>query len=114
MRIVRTKEELKKAIKEGEHQIMVEGEYSKVLQKKLENKKKIGLAGVGIALLGIIAIPFTGGASAIPVVGLTVGTVTVTVAELALILGFGLSAIAMVKGYTHIEVTPEGIRIEKK
>lgn len=83
---------------------MVTGELAKTMRKKSKVKKG---ATIGSALLivgGIIAIPFTGGASAgitamgLTAAGLTIGTVTISAAELAILCGFVLGLTGILIG----------------
>ncbi len=109
---VRTKEELEQAIKNNKGEsIRVEGYYAKTLAEKIRSKKKISnVAKVGgfLAIIGgALAVPFTGGASlagcaaGAAAVGLTVGSITITTAELAMIIGacVCLGGYAISKGY---------------
>lgn len=94
MRTVRTKGELENAILERERSIRVTGDLARRMISKHNRRKKSLLYG-GIALTGIslVAIPFTGGLSSagimtgITATGLTIGTVTMTTAELLIICG---------------------------
>ena len=53
-------------------------------------------------------------ATGIGMMGLTIGTVTLTTAELAIIAGFGLGVIGVVKGF-NVSFKPTGeVLIEKK
>ncbi len=107
---VRTKEELEQAIKNNKGEsIRVEGSYAKTLTEKIRSKKKISnvaMAGGVLAIIGgVLAVPFTGGASlagcaaGAAAVGLTVGTISLTTAELAMILGTVLGGYAISKNY---------------
>ncbi|MBR6992381.1 MAG: hypothetical protein IKH97_09210 [Bacteroidales bacterium] len=117
MKTVTSKEELKDALKNKENEIHVVGEYAKTIQKRLANKKKIKWAGVGIIAASLVAIPFVGGAAAIPVMGLTAGAegVALTGVELAMVLGAGtfLGALFIFKGYT-IEIGDGKVVFKKK
>ena len=89
----------------------MEGSYAKTLAKKIRSKKKIrkvAITGGVLAIIGgVVAAPFTGGTSlagsvaGATAMGLTAGTVTLTTAELAMILGVGglLGGYAISKGY---------------
>lgn len=123
---VRTKQELEVALKNKATSIRIEGPYAKEFANTIrERKRKANTAkktamGVGaLALIGgIAAAPFTGGVSlagsvvGATAMGLTVGTITISTAELAMILGF--AAYAINKGYKikigkedeYIEMTP--------
>ena len=93
MIVVRTKEELQEAIKNKVDSIRIEGPYAKIFAK--------GAIGFGaLAVIGgLAAAPFTGGASLAGTVmgatamGLTIGAVTISTAELAMILGFAVYAL---------------------
>ena len=84
---VYSKEEFYAALKNREDKILVQGELAKTMRKKSKVKKRTRIGGIVLLIVGIIAIPFTGGATA-PIVGtgmaLTVGTVTITAFELAI------------------------------
>lgn len=108
---VKTEDELKQAIKNNKGEsIRVEGAYAKTLAKKISSKKKVKKVAIGggLALVGcLLAAPFTGGASLLGVaagataMGVTIGTVTLTTAELAMIIGAtaGVVGLAISKGY---------------
>lgn len=109
---VTTKEELEKALKSKEKEILVEGEIAKKIVRKKKMKKGALIAG-GVSVLGGIALlPFTGGASAIAIAqGLTVGGVTITTAEAALGAGAILSvaSLALLRNYEiEYESTKDG------
>ena len=108
MVVVRTKEELQEAIKNKVDSIRIEGPYAGIVANKIRSKKKKAKIAIGAGALvllgGLAAAPFTGGlslAGSATVAGLTVGTVTISTAELAMILGVGgaLGAFAIHKGY---------------
>ena len=126
MIVVRTKEELQEAVKNKTTSIRIEGPYAKEFantirsRKRKANTAKKTAMGVGaLALIGgIAAAPFTGGVSlagsvvGATAMGLTIGTITISTAELAMILG--LAAYALNKKYKikigkkdeYIEMTP--------
>lgn len=123
---VRTKQELEVALKNKATSIRIEGPYAKEFantirsrKRKAKSAKKIAM-GVGALVLigGIAAAPFTGGVSlagsvaGATAMGLTVGTITISTAELAMILGFAAYAInkkykiKIGKEDEYIEMTP--------
>ena len=126
MIVVRTKEELQEAVKNKTTSIRIEGPYAKEFantirsrKRKAKTAKKIAMGVGALALIGgIAAAPFTGGVSlegsvaGATAMGLTVGTITISTAELAMILGF--AAYAINKKYKikignddeYIEMTP--------
>ena len=93
---VYTEEELKRAFANKEGKIICQGKLAEKLQRKRRVRKNLKCGGVLLALAGIAAIPFTGGTSAVAtavgVSALTIGTVTISAVELAIILGFALAA----------------------
>ena len=103
MVVVRTKEELQEAIKNKVDSIRIEGPYAGIVAQKVRSRKKVKKVAIGVGTLalvgGVIAAPFTGGASlagsavGLTAMGLTVGAVTITTTQLAMLLGFGASAI---------------------
>ena len=121
---VRTKDELEQAIKNNKGEsIRVEGSYAKTLAKKIRSKKKISkvaIAGGALALIGgVVAAPLTGGtslagsAAGLVAMGATIGTITLTTAELAMVLGFAVYAIhkkykiKIGKGDNYVELDPQ-------
>ena len=123
MIVVRTKEELQEAIKNKVDSIRIEGPYAGIVVQKIRSRKKVKKMAMGVGALalvgGVVAAPFTGGASlagsaaGLTAMGLTVGTVTISTAELAMILGF--AAYALNKKYTikigdgdkYVEMRPQ-------
>lgn len=102
--IITTKDEFKSALKRKERRILVGGD----LAKKFKRRKQISVAAkVGGGLLIVasaIAIPFTGGASTAGMVagagmmGLTAGAVTISTAELAIIVGGTIALYGLYRG----------------
>lgn len=100
---VYNKQELQEALKNKGQKIRVEGSYANELAQKIHRKKKVSKAvmvgGAVVALGELAAAPFTGGASlagsaaGIAAMGITAGAtaVTLTTAQLALILGVSAS-----------------------
>lgn len=99
---VKTKEELERAVKDNEEKIIISGDLANKIIKKLQKKavaKKLGigsaiLAGAA-AIVGIVAAPVTGGASAVAgvscLVATTAGGATVTITTAEVIAGiFGI------------------------
>jgi hypothetical protein len=94
--IITTKDEFKSALERKERRILVGGD----LAKKFKRRKQISVAAkVGGGLLiaaSAIAIPFTGGASTAGMVagagmiGLTIGSVSISSLDLAIIVGGAL------------------------
>lgn len=99
MKTVSTKKELEKAIIQGEKHFLLKGDLAKQIIKKKQRSKaaKIGagiLAGVGV----LAAIPTCGASLGATAIGLTMGTLTVTAAELAIIFGGSTLVISALKG----------------
>ncbi len=114
---VYSKEELEKALKAKEKHILIKGTYAenlkKQIQKKKNNKKKLGITSIAIAAASLAAIPFTGGTS-IAAGAMTAGGLTISAAELAIIGGFSLAGIALLKGYRKVKFNPDGsVELEK-
>lgn len=123
MIVVRTKEELQEAIKNKVDSIRIEDPYAKTFANAVRSRRRKAKVAIGFGALAVIggfaAAPFTGGASLAGTVmgatamGLTVGTVTISTAELAMILGF--AAYALNKKYTikigdgdkYVEMRPQ-------
>ena len=119
----RSKQELEVALKNKTASVRIEGPYAKTFANAVRSRRRKAKVAIGFGALAVIgglaAAPFTGGASlAGPVIaatamGLTVGTVTICTAELAMILGF--AAYALNKKYTikigdgdkYVEMRPQ-------
>ena len=104
----RSKQELEVALKNKTASVRIEGPYAKTFANAVRSRRRKAKVAIGFAALAVIAglaaAPFTGGATLAGTVmgatamGLTVGNVTVSTAELAMILGF--AAYALNKKYT--------------
>lgn len=93
MKAVYTQEELASAINNGEKHILAKGSIAETLQSKNRRKTVAKVGGIALALGGILAAPFTGGTSLLGLgaAGLTVGTLSITTAELAIICGTSIA-----------------------
>lgn len=117
---VYSKEELEKDLKAKERHILIKGTYAETLKKQVQKKKnkKLGITTIAIAAASLAAIPFTGGTSIAAdatAIGLTAGGLTISTAELAIIGGFSLAGIALLKGYRKVKFNPDGsVELEKK
>ena len=106
MKTVYTKEQLEENLKKGET-ALVKGSLASEIRKKYKTRKKVrkstAIAGGAIAVAGIVAAPFTGGTSlagtavGLGAMGLTIGTITISIGELALLLGAALVAYGIYK-----------------
>ena len=122
----RSKQELEVALKNKTASVRIEGPYAKTFANAVRSRRrkaKVAKGAIGFGALAVIgglaAAPFTGGASFAGTVmgatamGLTIGTVTISTAELAMILGF--AAYALNKKYTikigdgdkYVEMRPQ-------
>ena len=114
MTTVSTKQELISAIERREKQIIATGEIAASIRKKVKVKKGAKLGSLVLAIGGIIAIPFTGGASAgLTAAGLTclTGAVTLTGGEILILCGIlGGTAIGLagVLRDGKVEFKPDG------
>ena len=107
MKTVYTKEELAETLKKGET-ALVKGSLASEIREKLKKRKKVrkstAIAGATIAVAGVVAAPFTGGTSlagtavGLGAMGLTLGTITISIGELALLLDAALAAYGIYKG----------------
>lgn len=102
---VKTKEELENAMNNNVPTIKVVGSLAEALVKKTNRRKKGKGAAIAVGILGIgclIAAPFTGGLSLLGeglVAGATIGSITLSTTELAILCGTALCAVALAKGY---------------
>lgn len=102
MSIVRTKEELERAVNNNEEKIIIKGYLASKIIKRHKTKsivKKAGIggivAGVGV-IAGVVAAPFTGGASAVAGASHIVSSCAVTgISSFALTATAGGTAIAV-------------------
>lgn len=120
--IVRTKTELETALKAKTKKITVVGPYAEQIAREYQKRHKVakasgGIGAVGVALASIGAAPFSGGLSLAGLAAsaaLTVGTVTISAVELAIICGFTLGMYGLSKGY-DVKFSPDGtVEIIKK
>lgn len=112
---VSTKEELKAAMDRHEPKILATGSLAESMRKKSKVKKGLGIGGLLLAIGGVIMIPFTAGTSSvITAMGLTIGTVSVSATELAILCGFTLGFFGIIKG-ASIKYNSDGsVEIEPK
>ena len=114
MTTVSTKQELISAIERREKQIIATGEIAASIRRKVKVKKGAKVGGMVLAIGGLLAIPFTGGASAgATAFGLTcvAGAATLTGAEILILCGIlGGTAIALagVIKNAKVEFKPDG------
>jgi len=114
MTTVSNKAGLKRALENREKRIICIGELAKSMRRR-SKVRKATMAGAAVLVIGgVIAIPFTGGASAgISAMGLTlgraltVGTVTISVQELIILCALTLGVIGILKG-ASVEFRPDG------
>lgn len=103
---VSTKAALKSAIENKQFPIHCTGEIADYLKKKKKRSKRAKITGGVLALAGLAAIPFTGGASAaatgagLTAMGLSIGggALVISTAELAILVGGGVAITAILKG----------------
>ena len=114
MTTVSTKQELISAIERRETQIIATGEIAASIRKKVKVKKSAKIGGLALAIGGILAIPFTGGASAgLTAAGLTclTGAATLTGTQILILCGIiGGTAVAItgVLRNAKVEFKPDG------
>lgn len=99
MKTVSTKSELEQALKAGETHLLLKGELAKAISKKKSRSKAAKIGGAVLAGAGILAaIPTAGVSLGATAIGLTIGTVTITAAELAILFGGSAVILAILKG----------------
>lgn len=107
MKIVKTMSELEAAIKANERMIRAEGKIAEQIIKAKKRNKAATIGGAAAIAAGVVLAPFTGGASlmgAAAGTALTVGTITITATELAIICGFTMGMTALLKNYDKISI----------
>ena len=111
---VYTKEELAKAIENKTPKILCKGDVANEITKEFLDKRKknrLGtLAGIAMIVAGTVALPFTGGMSAVGIVagagsaaiyaraGLKLGPIEMSPGELAIICGTIIAIVAILRG----------------
>lgn len=111
---VYTKEELAKAIENKTTKILCKGDVANEIAKEFLDKRKknsLGtLAGIAMIVAGTVALPFTGGMSAVGIAagagsaviaaraGLKLGPVEMSPTELAIICGTIIALVAILRG----------------
>lgn len=117
LKVVYTTTELEEAIKAGETKLLAKGELAERIRKQKKRKKRTLIGGLALTAAGLVALPFTWGASTpllLGGLGLTIGTVTISAAELAILVGGSIAIIGLYKGY-NITFNPDGsVTIVKK
>ena len=112
---VYTKEELERALKAKEHEIIIKGELVTQINKKIKAKKRVRAGAIGVGLASLIAVPFTGGTS---LVGFGAAAVALTggeiIAIIAILCGFGIALAGILKGYDVVEFDKGIVRLRKK
>lgn len=111
---VTTKDELERAVKNNTEKIVITGDLAKKIisaQKKKSVAKKVGISSIVLsavaAVAGLAAAPLTGGASAVAgasfaTVALTGGGITLTTAEVAILVLGALGALGISAGIINI------------
>lgn len=113
MREVTSKTELQEALKARETRIIVSGDLAVRMRKATKVKKAGKIGGLVLVVGGIIAIPFTAGASSgvvaagLAATALTVGTVTISATELAILCGLALG-LAGIRSGAEVTYNPDG------
>lgn len=113
---VSTKSALKTAIANKQFPIRCTGMLAEEMKRtKKSSSKRSKIAGGALALAGLAALPFTGGASAaatgagLTAMGLAIGggTIAISTAELAILVGGGVAIVGILKG-RRIKLQPDG------
>lgn len=109
---VNNRQDLEQALKRKESRIIIVGSLADEIREKAKSeqkKKKVAKVASAAAIAGgIIAAPFTAGTSlTATAAGLTVGALTITAVELAIIIGGGVAICGLLKGY-NVKFTPGG------
>ena len=115
--MIYTKEELQRAISARQSVIEIDGPLAKEIRSKAK-AKSAGRAVATLAILfGILSLPFTGGASSVAIAGgvgaATAAGLTISTAELAIIIGGGLAYKALCEGY-DVDFRPNGHVVMRK
>lgn len=114
--MITTKEKLSEAIKSGQSRIIVGGELANEIIRKNKRKRNIKIGSVTLLIGSLAAIPFTGGVSTLGVataMGLTVGSFTISTAELFLLCGTTVALAGLSNGY-NVKFDHDTVILEKK
>lgn len=118
--VVTTKEELKRAVKNKEDDILIQGEVLKYY-KAASKLKKVGKISLGIAVAGVVAAPFTGGLSSVGTMGVVAAAATSaslsTTALITFIVFMGVGLLfAIFSDYEEIEAEAgsRGVKLKLK
>lgn len=118
--VVTTKEQLKRAVKNKEDDILIQGEVLKYY-KAASKLKKVGKISLGIAVAGVVAAPFTGGLSTVGTMGVVAAAATSaslsTTALITFIVFMGVGLLfAIFSDYEEIETEAglKGIKLKLK
>lgn len=99
--IVRTPKEFEDALNSKASVIICEGEVAEKLKSNKKKKMALTIGGVALIVLGVILwIPSFGGSTALIATGLTIGSITVSTAELAIIFGGTIALKGINKGFS--------------
>lgn len=117
MKTVHNEKELAQAIEQGESCIAVYGNVAKKIRRQKMGKRTATIGGTLLALGGLAAAPFTGGASAAAsaagICALTAGSLTISTAELAIICGTAIALAGLARNY-NVEFRSDGSVILRK
>lgn len=120
---VTTKDELERAVKNNTEKIVITGDLAKKIisaQKKKSVAKKVGISSIVLsavaAVAGLAAAPLTGGASAVAgasfaTAALTGGGITLTTAEVAILVVGALGALGISVGIINIIAKNYNVKI---
>lgn len=117
LKVVFTTTELEEAIKAGETKLLAKGELAEKIRKRKERKNRSLIGGLALAAAGLVALPFTWGASTpllLGGIGLTIGTVTISAAELAILVGGSIAIIGLCKDYSITYNSDGSVTLERK
>lgn len=108
MKTAKNNQELEALLKNGETNILCQGELAKSLRQKRKRRIALIATGAATAIASAVAIPFTLGGSSAGIVagsgfvagglGLTIGTITITAGELAILLGIPAGTLVTIYG----------------
>lgn len=106
--------QLENALNSGEREVILHGEIAEKFARQVKAKRRAKTGGILLAIGGIIAAPLTGGLS-LPgaIAGITVGTISMSTAELAILAGCVVACTAAKNGY-DVQLNSDGTVILKK
>ena len=111
MSTVTTKPELEAALKRGDSQILIRGEFATKIQKQMKKKTATRIAAGALAAGALVTAPFTGGATLPGAVAGAAVAVSAgeAIAAIDILFAGSIGLIALLKNYEVVKVDLPGV-----